>query len=74
MAELKLSYMKLNLENPNYKLTELSELELYGIHGGDFSICDPSNCLIAYASSVLIALIRDNIENPIGTSAGYPPK
>jgi hypothetical protein len=54
--------------------TELSKQELLDIYGGDFFGCDPSNCVISYGISVLLSLVIDNIEHPIGAAAGYPPK
>ena len=66
--------MKPSIEHAICGFTELGDWELSGIHGGSFFACDPSNCIVAFASSVFIGLIRDNIEHPIGAAAGYPPK
>ena len=66
--------MKSNTKIEICGLDELNETELFEIQGGCFFGCDPSNCIIAFASSVFLGLIQDNIEHSIGASAGYPPK
>ena len=66
--------MKSNIKIDICGFDELREKELSEIQGGSFFGCDPSNCVVAYAASVLFQLIQDNIEHPIGTSAGYPPR
>ena len=53
---------------------EMSGTELSGIYGGDYFLCDPSNCFFAYAANMIVSFVVDNIEHPIGAAAGYPPK
>jgi len=66
--------MKNNMASSHSGLTELNSQELSGIYGGNFFYCDPSNCMISYATGILLSLVIDNIEHPIGAAAGYPPK
>lgn len=66
--------MKANFENASYGFIELNRQELNNIKGGDLWGCNPSNCIFSYMASVYFGLILDNIEHPIGTSAGYPPR
>ena len=66
--------MKSKLESDIHGFATLSEAELYAIRGGNIVGCDPSNCMISYAAYVVMELIKDNIEHPIGAAGGYPPK
>ena len=70
----KIFSMKSNFETRMYDFAELNGQELNNIYGGDFFGCNPSNCIFSFVASVCVELILDNIEHPIGTSAGYPPK
>ena len=66
--------MKSENRNPVNGCVALNTWELQGIQGGGFFGCDPSNCLVSYAAHVLLELIKENIEHPIGVAGGYPPK
>jgi hypothetical protein len=51
---------------------ELGVSELSAICGGGF--WEDIAYAAGYAAHVIVGLIADNIEHPIGAAGGYPPK
>ena len=53
-------------------VVELGRQEMLDINGGSF--WDDIAYAAGYTAHVIVGLIADNIEHPIGAEGGYPPR
>ena len=65
--------MKTKIEITAYAgVVELGRQEMADINGGSF--WEDIAYAAGYAAHVVVGLIADNIEHPIGAAGGYPPR